>query len=341
MPNPYASDLHINAPLSSVSVRYAQQADRYIATKIFPSVPVEHRSDIFWKYSKSDWLRTEAAKRAPATESAGTGFRVTSDQYYCDVYALHKDIDDQTRANADSNFKLDSDATKLITGQLLLKRDIDWAAEYFASGKWAYEYTGNAAGTGSTAAGLSPSTPNFMQWDQAASDPLGDTTDWFEAFDELTGFMPNKMVIGVDVWKALKNHPQILDRIKYTQKGVVTEDLVAEFFGVGKLVVARARKTTVGEMNDAVAQDAAATYSRVYGKKSAALFYAPDSPGVNTPSAGYTFTWNGYSVGNKAGIRVKQFRLERQEVDRVEASMTYDMKLVSGDCGVFLNTVVV
>ena len=340
MPNPYGSDLHINAPLSSVAVRYLQQTDRYLAQKVFPSVPVEHRSDIYWKYSKSDWLRTEAALRAPATESAGTGFRMHSDTYYCDVYAVHQDIDDQTRANADSNFKLDSDATKLITGQLLLKRDIDWAATYFVTGVWAYEYTGTAAGTGTTTTGLSPATANFMQWDQAASDPLGDTTDWFEAFDELTGFLPNVMLVGVDVWKALKNHPAILDRIKYTQKGVVTEDLVAEFFGVKKFIVARTRQTTVGEINDAKAQDAAATYSRLYNKKSAALYYSPDEPSTQSPAAGYTFTWNGYAVGNKAGIRVKHFRLERQEVDRVEASMTYDMKLVSTDCGVFLNTVV-
>lgn len=331
MPNPYGSDLHVNAPLSSVAVRYLQQADRYIATQVFPTVPVEKRSDLYWKYSKSDWLRTDAAKRAPATESQGTGFNMDSDTYYCDVYAVHKDIDDQTRANADSNFKLDSDATKLVTGQLLLKRDLDWASTYFTTGVWGTEYTGVASG---------PTGTQFVQWDQSASDPLGDTTDWFESFDELTGFMPNKLVIGVDVWKALKNHAAILDRIKYTQKGVVTEDLVAEFFGVKKLIVARARKATGNQINDAAAQDAAATFSRVVSKKAALLVYAPDEPSTVVPSAGYTFTWNGYSVGNKKGIRVKNFRLERQEVDRIEASMTYDMKMVAADCGVFLNTVV-
>lgn len=331
MPNPTQSDLHVNAPLSSVAVRYLQQADRYIATRIFPKVPVEKQSDLYWKYSKSDWLRTDAKKRAPSTETPGVGWNMDTDSYFAHVYGVHKDIDDQLRANADSNFKLDSDATKFITGQLLLKRDIDWAARYFVTGVWANEKTGVAS---------APTTNQFLQWDQAASDPLTDTTDWFESFDELTGFMPNKLVVGVDVWKALKNHPAILDRIKYTQKGVVTEELVAAFFGVKEFLVARARVSTGAQINDASAQDAAATYSRVVNKKAALLVYAPDEPSLLSPSAGYTFTWNGYAVGNRDGLRVKNFRLERIASDRVEAEMTYDMKTVSTDCGVFLNTVV-
>lgn len=331
MPNPAQSDLHVNGPLSSVAVRYLQNANRYIATQVFPQVPVEHQSDLYWKYSKSDWLRTDAARRAPGTETPGVGWNMNSDTYFCHVYGVHKNIDDQIRSNADSNFKLDADATRFITGQLLLKRDIDWAAKYFVTGVWATEYTGVAS---------APTGTQFLQWDQAASDPLRDTTTWFENFDELTGEKPTIMVAGVDVWKALKNHPSILDRIKYTQKGVVTEDLVASFFGVDKFIVARARQTTVAQVNDAATQDAAATYSRVVNKKAIGLYYAPSSPSTQLPSAGYTFTWNGYSVGNKDGLAVRRFRMEPIRSDRIEAEMTYDMKVVSTDCGVFINTAV-
>src|SRR4051812_45608148 len=128
MPLPTTSDVHINAAMTNVSVAYVQKSSAYIATKIFAKVPVSKRSDMFWKYSKSDWRRTDAKKRAPGTESAGVGWNNDTDLYYCDVYAVHKDVEDQVRANADSNFNLDSDATKFVTGQLLLKRDIDWAA---------------------------------------------------------------------------------------------------------------------------------------------------------------------------------------------------------------------
>lgn len=332
MPMPAQSDLHVNAPLTSVSVAYVQNASRYIATRMFPKVKVEKQSDLYWKYSKSDWRRTDVQRRAPSTETPGVGWNVTTDSYFAHVYGVHKDIDDQLRANSDSNFNLDSDATKFITGQMLLKRDIDWATRYFKTGVWATEFTGVVS---------APTTGQFLQWNQAASDPLINFTDWSLGFDELTGFEANKMVVGVDVWKALKNHPAILDRIKYTQKGVVTEELVAAFFGVEDFMVAKATKSTGPQINDAVAQDAAATYSRILDKKSALICYAPSSPSLLTPSAGYTFVWNGYlGSGGGEGLRIKNFRMEPIASDRIEAEMTYDQKVVSTDMGIFLNNVV-
>lgn len=331
MPLPGDSDLHINAPLTNVSVAYTQQTDAYIAGKIFPNVPVEKRSDIFWKYSKSDWRRTEAKKRAPGTESVGVGWNNTTDQYYCDVFAVHKDIDDQTRANADSNFSLDSDATKFVTGQLLLKRDLDWADTFFKTGVWATEHTGVAS---------APGASQFLQWDLASSDPLSDETGIATDFRQLTGFDLSFMVVGADVWKALKNHPAILDRIKYTQKGVVTKDLVASFFDLPKLEVCYATQASGPQINDAAAQDAATTYDWIVNPKSVLLGYAPGSPSLMTPSAGYTFSWKGYGAGNKMGLTMSQMRMQHLKSDRIEGEMTYDMKVVSPDCGVFLNNVV-
>jgi hypothetical protein len=331
MPLPGSSELHINAPLTNVSVAYLQDSSVFIANKIFPKVPVQKRSDIYWKYSKSDWRRTDAKKRAPGTESAGVGWNQTTDQYYCEVYAVHKDIEDQTRANADSNWNLDSDTSRFLTGQLLLRRDLDWANQYFRTGLWATEHQG---------VGASPTGGQFLQWDLTASDPLVNETDWATDFRLLTGFDFSFMVLGADVWKALKNHPAILDRIKFTQKGVVTKELVASFFDVPKLEICYASESTGPQINDAVLQDAAATQEWVIDPKSALLGYAPSSPSLLQPSAGYTFTWAGYSGGNKEGLAMSQFRMQHLKSDRIEGEMTYDMKLVSPDCGVFLRNVV-
>jgi hypothetical protein len=326
MPLPGSSDVHINAPLSMVSVAHMQKAD-YIATRIFPKVPVSKRSDIFWKYSKSDWRRTDAKRRAPGTESAGVGWNNNTDLYYCDVYAVHKDIEDQTRANADSVFRLDRDATRFITNQLLLRRDIDWANAYFKAGVWDTEYTG---------VGANPGSGEFLQWDLSASDPLSDVTGWQIDFKLLTGYDLNFMVLGAKVWKALKNHPAILDRIKFTQKGVITKELVASFFDIERLEIAYVSQATGPQINDAALQDAAASYDFVVNPTGVLLGYAPSAPSLMTPSAGYTFTWTGYLGGGQNGLRVKRFRMEHLASDRVEAEMTYDMKVVSPDCGIFL-----
>lgn len=325
MPNPTQSDLHINAPLTNVSVAYLQSASTYIADKVFPKVPVKKQSDLYWKYSKSDWRRTDAARRAPSTETPGVGWNVTTDQYFAHVYGVHKDIDDQLRANADSNFNLDRDATEFITNQLLLKRDLDWNAKFFAENVWDTNYVGD---------------DDFAQWNAGGSDPIVDVQNWIIQFRKLTGFAPNIMVLGAETMVALKQHPDIIDRIKYTQRGIVTEDLIATLFGVDEIYTSYATVASGPQLADAVTQDANASYDFITNSKSAALYYAPASPSLMTPSAGYTFTWNGYLGGNSEGIKVKRFRMEHIASDRIEAEMTYDMKVVAPDLGIFVKNAV-
>lgn len=325
MPNPTQADLHVNQPLTNVSIAYLQSSSAYIADKIFPKVPVQKQSDIYWKYSKSDWRRTDVQKRAPSTESPGVGWKYDTDQYYAHVYAVHKDIDDQVRANADSNFRLEKDSTEFITNQLLLKRDLDWNSTYFKPGVWATDLAGGT---------------DFTQWDDAASDPIGDVAKWIIDFRQETGFAPNKMVLGAHVMAALKQHPDIIDRIKYTQKGIVSEDLIASVFNIDTLLVSYATHTTVQPTNDTRTQDAAATYDFITPTRSALLLHTPSSPSLQTPAAGYVFTWNGYLAGNGQGIRIKRFRMENIASDRIEAEMTYDMKVVCADMGIHLADVV-
>jgi hypothetical protein len=331
MPNPTQSDLHVNVPLTNVSVAWIPNVKDYVCTQVFPEVPVQKQSDLYWKWSKSDWRRTDVVKRAPGTESAGVGWNYDTDTYFAHVYAVHRDIDDQVRANADSNFRLDSDSTKFITNQLLLKRELDWNAKYFQWGVWDTQYEGVAAGVGAG---------EFLQWNDTASDPIRDVQGWINDYRLLTGYQPNIMVVGSEVIRQLKNHPDLIDRIKYTQRGVVTEDLLASLFGIPKLVVSYASQTTVPRINGAREQDAAATYSFIGDTKSALIAYTPESPSLLTPAAGYTFVWNGYHAGNSQGIRIKQFRMEHIAADRIEGEMTYDQKVVSTDMGIFLRTVV-
>lgn len=330
--NPTSSDLHVSQPLTNISVAYIQSEDTYIADKVFPRVPVQKQSDLYWKYHKSEWRRQDVEKRAPSTETPGVGWNVTTDQYFAHVYGVHKDIDDQLRSNADSNFSLDRDSTKFITNQLLLKRDQDWITSYFTTGIWDTDFTGVSG---------APGAGQIQQWNEAGSDPIGDVTEGIIAQRELTGFAPNTLVIAPRVLHALKNHPDILDRIKYTQRGLVSEDLLASLFGVGKILVTWATQVTGNgpRTQDPNEADDAAEYEFMTGNN-ALLVYANSSPSLMTPSGGYIFTWNGYLAGNERGIRVKRFRMEPIASDRIEAEMTYDMKVVSPDVGTFYSDAV-
>ena len=330
MASPTQSDLHVNAPLTNISVAYLQDQDAYVADRVFPRVPVQKQSDLYWKYHKSEWRRTDVERRAPSTESPGVGWNVETDQYFAHVYAVHKDIDDQLRANADSAFNLDRDATRFVTDQLLLKRDIDWASTYFTDNVWDTDKTGVDSNV---------SSGEFLRWDESGSDPISDVTSAVIEMRESTGFAPNTLVMSPYVLHALRHHDDILDRIKYTQRGIVTEDLLASLFGVEKILVTWASQNAGARYQDPADSDTNATYEFINGRH-ALLLYANSSPSLMTPSGGYTFTWNGYLGGNDRGVRIKRFRQENIASDRIEGEMTYDMKVVSSDCGYFFQDAV-
>lgn len=327
MPNPTPSALHVNVPLTNISVAYMQDASNFVADRIFPRVPVQHQSNLYWKYSKSEWRRTEVAKRAPSTESVGTGWRMDQDQYFAHVYAVHKDIDDQLRANADSVFSLDRDATQFVTNQLLLHRELDWVSTFFGTGVWDTDLTGVAAG---------PTAGEFLQWDQAGSTPIEDVRAQRLAVAREIGMVPNTLVLGAEVENVLLDHSDILDRIKYTQRGVITRELLASLFQVDNVYVPMATQNTGPVHQTLAATETAGSYSFAFGKN-ALLCYSAPSPSLMTPSAGYTFEWSGYAGAAERGLRIKRFRQEHIASDRIEGEMAYDMKVVASDCGVLFS----
>lgn len=318
MSQPTRGDVHVNRPLTNISIAFIQVRKDFIADQVFPNVPVLKQSDRYFQYDRKQWYRTGARKRAPGTESAGGGFDIdNTPSYFADVYAIHKDIDDQTRANADQPINLDRDASMWVTQQNLLRKELEFASTYFSTSIW----------TGSSTGGdIVPGT----KWDAAGSDPVDDVLLEKEAAKERTGFMPNVMVVTPQVHRVLKSNAAVLDRIKYVQIASVTEDLLARLFEVDKYLVARAT-------SDTAAEGEAESMNFVFGDEQALLVHAASAPSLMTPSGGYIFSWSGLFGAGAAGNRIKRFRMEKLASDRIEGEMAWDMKLVAAELGVFFN----
>lgn len=315
MAQPHYGQTHVDRPLTNISVAYIQSQSNFIASKVFPVVPVDKKSDSYYTYTKNDWYRDEAQRRAPATESAGSGYGLSTASYSCDVWAFHKDVDDQTRANSDSPLNPDRDATQFVTSRMLLRQEKQWAADYFVTGVW---------GTSTT--------PSALWSAYSTSDPIEDIEAGKQTILTNTGFMPNTLVLGYPVFRQLKNHPDIVDRIKYTSSENITTAMLARLFEVDNVHVAMATNATNNEGETAA-------YSLVQGKH-ALLAYVNPSPGLLAPSAGYTFNWTGISGGLGTNIGVSRFRMDAIKADRIEAEMAWDNKLVATDLGYFFESVV-
>jgi len=328
MPQPSMTSVHVNRPLTQMSVAYIQSASNFIADRVFPIVPVAKQSDLYFKYKKAAWFRSMAQLRAPSTESAGGGWELDQDTYFAHKYAVHKDIDDDIRANEDTPLSMDRDATAWVTMQMLIHREAKFIAAVMGGSIWGTDLTGVASG---------PTANQFLQFNDDLADPVITVQSARLNVARRTGFMPNTMVIGPDVLLQLQNSPSILDRIKYTQRGVVTADLIASLFDVDRVFVPYAVENTTVEGTST--EESAASFNFMYGK-AMWMGYVNPSPSILTPSAGYTFAWTGLSGAGAFGNRIKRMRMEPIQSDRIEAEMAYDIKVVASDVGVYFASAV-
>lgn len=311
---PTASDVHVSRPLTTISVAYQQAAVKYVADKVFSVVPVQKRGDQFDVYSRADFLRDDAEERAPATESAGGGWNLTRQSYFAKKYSIHKDVDDETRANADPQTNVDADASRYVTQQLLTRKEALWVSTYFTTGVWGTDITIST------------------KWTAGAGDPIGDMETGLDTVEGATGFRPNVIVMAPAVWSTLKNHGDVLDRIKHTQgPAVATTAIIAALLEVEDVLVPRAVRNT--------AIEGATEATAFYIADGVLLLYRNPNPGLMVPSAGYTFAWAGLLGAGAAGTRIKRFRKESIESWRVEGEAAYEHNVVAPELGYFLDDV--
>lgn len=324
--NPTAGDVHVDRPLTTMSVAWMQAAERYVSDQVFPVVPVAKQSDLYYVFDRGDWLRALAQKRAPATQSAGGGFRLSTDNYFADVWAFHKDVDDQTRANADAILDPDRSAVQFTTQACLARRENEWATNYFGTSIW-----GGTDQTGVT--GGSPSTNEFRYWNETGSTPIVDIREQKQAVSRTTGFTPNTLVLGSDVWNTLQDHADFTDRIVSGQTpggpAIVNRAVLASVLELERVLVSDA-------VINAGPEEGTDSIDFILGKHALLAYVAP-SPAIDIPSAGYTYSWTGLFGAGATGSRIKRFRIEKESADRVECEMAWDQKVVASELGRFFD----
>ena len=311
MPQPTQSQVHVDAILTNISIAYMNEVDNFVASKVFPTVPVAKQSDKYFTYSQADFYRDQAKTRADGTESAGSGYGLSTATYSSQVWALHKDIGDQVRANSDTPLDPDMDATRFLTHQMMIRQERDWASNYFTTSVW---------GTDST-----PST----LWSATGSDPIGDIQTGINTVLSNTGYLANTLVLSYNAYKTLRNHPDFVDRYKYTSADSITPELIGKVLDLPRVMVMK------GVYNSA-AEGASASYAQI-GDKDALLAYVAPSAGLMTASAGYNFVWNGVGGGLGTSVAVSKYRMDWLRADRLEIEAAWDFKVVSSALGYFFS----
>jgi len=307
---PTASDVHVDRALTDISIDFAQTDDVWIADKVFPVVPVNFQSNMFTTYSRADFNRSEARRRAPATESAGSGYGLTRDLYFCDVFAVHKDIADEERSNSDAELRPDEDATRFLMSQCMILRDVTWAESYFITGVWAGE-----------------NTPGTL-WDAVGSTPIADIRAEIINRQAATGRKPNVLVLSPRVWAVLQDHPDFVTRINAGQTSGIATVSRAHLAAVLEL-----EEVLVAEAVQNSAAEGLAEASDFIVGDNALLVHRARNPGLAVPSAGYTFAWTGLLGASAFASRMMRFRMAHLKADRVECELAFDTRIVANELG--------
>ena len=327
MPLLTPSAVHVDQPLTNLTLAYAQSQENFIADKVFPTVGVSKQSDKYYIYDRANMNRTgDVEKLAPRTEVNRIGMTLSTSSYFADVYGLGMDFDEQTLANEDAMLDIRSAGAETLAMRLMIHREEQFATNFFSTGVW---------GTDNTLSGTD-------QWsDYTNSTPIQDVTAARRAVQLASGgFKPNTMVVGKEVRDKLINHPDILARLNggatVTNTALITDAKLAEIFEVENFYVMEAVKNSSVE--------GVAESNAFIGGKNALLAYTPSTAGLMSPAAGLTFAWNNLEGVNNLGITVESFSddaLKRQQIaEMIQVKMSYDMKVVGADLGyLFANAV--
>lgn len=261
----------IDPILTTVAQGY--QNAEFVGMNLFPYVKVGQRGGKVLTFGKEDF-KLYATARAPGTNTKRIQYGYLGDPYALEQHALEGvvPIEFQQEAAAVPGIDLASGAIRTVQNIIGLRLE-------YAQAQLATTAANYAASNKVTLAGAD-------QWSDysGTSDPVDDIEAAKEAVRGKIGKRPNTVVIAAAVFAKLRQHPKIVDRIKYTGRDSATPELLASLFGVKRVVV-----------GDAVYADAGGNFVDVWGKFVVVAHTELASVAeMGTPSYGYTYRLGGY-----------------------------------------------
>ncbi len=313
----------VAGPLANVSIMYRNL--NYIADLVFPIVPAPGDAKIA-RYLKGAWFRDEAGIRERGTRSDRGGFpadyvAINPKEYSWASQVTTEDREDAEKIGAPP-MAPDQDAVEFSTDKVDIRKERRVAEIVFGGGwsdlPYGVDVHGKwAAGEGNT----------FLKTMREGS----------EYIRSRTGMRPNRLLLSANTLGEIKEEPTVLDKIKYTERGILTVNLLAallelEMVTIGDAVFSRAR-----ERKDGLDFEAVDVWEKNKGKGSAFLYYAPRKPGLKMPSAGYMARVP-YKSGQKL-VRMWEEPAEDQDVYEVRERL--DICQTGKDLGIlYVDTIV-
>lgn len=295
-----SGDVHVDQVLTQISVGWPNNG--LVGERLFPAVTVQKQSDKYYTFGREGWLPEDDVRAPGAVAREVLGATVSTDTYFCVEHALSIAVTDEERKNADSPLSPDRDGTEIITSKLMLGRERIIQTMVTTAANYASTNTVTLSGTD--------------QWDDYAnSDPIGDLRTGKRAIHSRIFLEPNTLLIPYTTMSILEDHPDFLERIKYSERAIFSPELLAAILGFGSVIVPGAGINTapLGQ---------AESLAYLWGND-VVMAYVPARPGLKIPAFGYEFVLEGQVVD--------RWRENPRKSDIIRVSRCYDHKLTGVD----------
>lgn len=290
MPMPEGAQLNFGfSPiLTNIGLNFLPKLDQYVGKDIFPSVGVASPVGIYNFWTMDDFLRRQGKRIANYEAVPLAGFASTQLTYSVTNWGLGTPYTNVDLANArrggmtDQQFK--NNKARFVTTQAVLEKEFRARDLIQTAGNWTTTIAGVNSG---------PNSGQFVKWDQAAATPVDDVLFRKRQMRLLTGIEPNSMVIPELVMLALKKNAQIQDRVKVSLTGdngrspiSITDEHIKALLELENLWIPK------GVYNSA-AEGQAKSITDIWLQTTMWLGHVAKEPSIETPSAGYDFSWTG------------------------------------------------
>lgn len=264
-------------PILSEFARGYQQSDM-VARLLFPEVFVGVSGGKVIEFGKESFLVHDSL-RTPGAATKRIEFGYTGKPFALENHALEALAPDELSREAKlvPGIDLAQESVAAVMDAAILK--LEYQAARLATDAAQYGADNKTALTGTS------------QWSSGSSKPRATILAARAAIRAATGRYPNLMILPAGGIAKLDEHVEVRDRLKYTSAASATAEMLAQYFGVTKVV----------EGGAVFATNEASEMSDVWGNNVILAYVAPAGVGrsARTASFGYTYTLRGHpAVGS-------------------------------------------
>lgn len=247
-----------------------------VADYLFPVVPVEQRGGKIIQFGREDF-RAYSTGRAPGANTKRVQYGYLGNPFALESHSLEGAVPFEIMQEANAVPHIDMGRIAVGKTQNIILLGSEVAAANIAT---------NAANYGANNKVTLAGTSQWSDHAAGVSDPSSDIENAKEQVRSQTGKRANTVLLSPKAFNALKQHPKIIDRIKYTGRDSLTTDILASLWSVAKVVV-----------GDAVYEDATGVLNDVWGKNVIVAYTELGTlADAGLPSYGYTYRLRGYPL---------------------------------------------